>query len=56
MTRVLDSIEIVRGYLQLQKLNDMSAKAFANLSKTGQSGEIKNYMETKKRLPMLLVN
>lgn len=50
MTRVLDCIEIVRGYLQLQKLNDMSAKAFANLSKTGQSGEIKNYMDTKKRV------
>ena len=50
MTRILDSIEIVRGYLQLQKLNDMSAKAFANLSKTGQSGEIKNYMDTKKKV------
>lgn len=50
MTRVLDSIEIVRGYLQLQKLNDMSAQAFANLAKTGQSGEIKNYMDTKKRV------
>lgn len=50
MTRVLDSIEIVRGYLQLQKLNDMSAKAFANLAKTGQSGEIKNYMDTKKKV------
>ena len=49
-TRVLDSIEIVRGYLQLQKLNDMSAKAFASLSKTGQSGEIKNYMDTKKKV------
>ena len=50
MTRILDSIEIVRGYLQLQKLNDMSAKAFANLAKTGQSGEIKNYMDTKKKV------
>ena len=50
MTRILDSIEIVRGYLQLQKLNDMSAKAFANLSKTGKSGEIKNYMDTKKKV------
>jgi hypothetical protein len=50
MTRVLDSIEIVRGYLQLQKLNDMSAKAFANLGSTGQSGEIKNYMDTKKKV------
>lgn len=50
MTRVLDSIEIVRGYLQLQKLNDMSAKAFATLSKTGRSGEIKNYMDTKKKV------
>lgn len=50
MTRILDSIEIVRGYLQLQKLNDMSAKAFANLGATGQSGEIKNYMDTKKKV------
>lgn len=50
MTRVLDSIEIVRGYLQLQKLNDMSARAFSNLGTTGQSGEIKNYMDTKKKV------
>lgn len=50
MTRVLDCIEIVRGYLQLQKINDMSARAFANLAKTGQSGEIKNYMDTKKKV------
>ena len=50
MTRILDSIEIVRGYLQLQKLNDMSAKAFSNLANTGQSGEIKNYMDTKKKV------
>ena len=50
MTRILDCIEIVRGYLQMHKINDMSAKAFANLAKTGQSGEIKNYMDTKKKL------
>lgn len=50
MTRTLDCIEIVRGYLQLQKINDMSAKAFATLGKTGQSGEIKNYMATKKQI------
>ena len=50
MTRVLDSIEIVRGYLQLQKVNDMSAKAFSSLAATGQSGEIKNYMDTKKKI------
>ena len=50
MTRILDCIEIVRGYLQLQKINDMSARAFANLAMTGQSGEIKNYMDTKKKL------
>lgn len=50
MTRILDCIEIVRGYLQLQKINDMSAKAFASLAKTGQSGEIKNLMDTKKKL------
>jgi hypothetical protein len=50
MTRILDSIEIVRGYLQLQKLNDMSARAFSNLGATGNSGEIKNYMDTKKKV------
>ena len=50
MTRVLDCIEMVRGYLQLQKINDMSARAFSNLGKTGQSGEIKNYMDTKKKI------
>ncbi len=50
MTRILDSIEIVRGYLQLQKVNDMSSRAFANLGATGQSGEIKNYMDTKKKI------
>ena len=50
MTRILDSIEIVRGYLQLQKLNDMSARAFANLAQTGQTGEIKNFMDTKKKV------
>ena len=50
MTRILDSIEIVRGYLQLHKLNDLSAKAFATLAQTGQSGEIKNYMDTKKKV------
>ena len=49
-TRILDSIEIVRGYLQLQKLNDMSARAFVTLAQTGQSGEIKNLMDTKKKL------
>lgn len=50
MVRILDSIEMIRGYLQLQKINDMSARAFASLAKTGQSGEIKNYMDTKKRI------
>ena len=50
MTRILDCIEIVRGYLQMQKINDMSAKAFSTLASTGQSGEIKNYMDTKKKL------
>lgn len=50
MVRILDSIEMIRGYLQMQKVNDMAAKAFATLAKTGQSGEIKNYMDTKKKL------
>jgi hypothetical protein len=50
MVRVLDSIELTRGYLQMHKVNDMAAVAFANLGKTGQSGEIKNYMDTKKKL------
>jgi hypothetical protein len=34
----------------MQKVNDMASKAFANLTNTGQSGEIKNYMDTKKKL------
>ena len=50
MTRILDCIEMVRGYSQMHKLNDMAAKAFANLTNSGQSGEIKNYMDTKKKL------
>ena len=50
MTRILDCIEVVRGYLQLQKINDMTAKAFATLAQTGQSGELKNLMDTKKKL------
>ena len=50
MTRILDCIEMVRGYLQMQKVNDMAADAFSKLGKTGQSGEIKNYMDTKKRI------
>ena len=50
MTRILDCIEMVRGYLQMHKVNDMAADAFAKLGKTGQSGEIKNYMDTKKRI------
>lgn len=48
--RISDSIEIVRGYLQLQKVNDMAAIAFDNLGATGQSVEIKNCMDTKKRI------
>lgn len=49
-TRLLDSIEIVRGYCQLQKLNDLAAKSFNNVALTGNTGEIKNYMDTKKKL------
>lgn len=49
-TRVLDSIEIVRGYSQLQKINDMSAAAFQNLTSTGKTNDIRTYMDTKKKL------
>lgn len=49
-TRILDSIEIVRGYSQLQKINDMSAAAFQNLTSTGKTNDIRTYMDTKKKV------
>lgn len=56
MTRVLDSIEIVRGYLQLKKLNDMASKAFENLSTQGKTNEVRNYMDTKKKVTDIITS
>ena len=50
MMKISSSITIVRGYLQLQKLDDMIAKAMSNASKTGQSGEIKAYLDAKQKI------
>lgn len=47
-TRLLDSIEIVRGYLQLSKLNDVSARAFATISMTGDTSPLKSTVDAKK--------
>lgn len=50
MMRMSSAITIVRGYLQLQKLDDMIAKAMNNASKTGNAGEIKSYLDAKKNI------
>lgn len=50
MMRMSSAITIVRGYLQLQKLDDMIAKAMNNASKAGNAGEIKSYLDAKKNI------
>lgn len=50
MMRTSSIITIVRGYLQLQKLDDMIAKAMCNTSKTSNSGEIKAYLDSKQKI------
>ena len=50
MMRTSSVITIVRGYLQLQKLDDMIAKAMCSASKTGNSGEIKAYLDSKQKI------
>lgn len=50
MMRMSSAITIVRGYLQLQKLDDMISKAMCSASKTGNSGEIKAYLDSKQKI------
>lgn len=50
MMRMSSAITIVRGYLQLQKLDDMISKAMNNASKAGNAGEIKSYLDAKKNI------
>lgn len=50
MMRTSSVITIVRGYLQLQKLDDMIASAMSNAAKTGNSGEIKAYLDSKQKI------
>lgn len=50
MMRTSSVITIVRGYLQLQKLDDMIAKAMRNAANTGNSGEIKAYLDSKSKI------
>lgn len=50
MMRMSSAITIVRGYLQLQKIDDMIAKAMNNASKAGNAGEIKSYLDAKKNI------
>jgi hypothetical protein len=50
MMRTSSVITIVRGYLQLQKLDDMIAKSMRNAANTGNSGEIKAYLDSKAKI------
>ena len=50
MMRTSSVITIVRGYLQLQKLDDMIAKSMRNAANTGNSGEIKAYLDSKSKI------
>lgn len=48
--RTSSVITIVRGFLQIQKLDDMIARAMVNATKTGTSGEIKAYLDAKQKI------
>lgn len=48
--RTSSVITIVRGFLQIQKLDDMIAQAMINAAKTGSSGEIKAYLDAKQKI------
>lgn len=48
--RTSSVITIVRGFLQIQKLDDMIAQAMINANKTGTSGEIKAYLDAKQKI------
>lgn len=48
--RTSSVITIVRGFLQIQKLDDMIAKAMISAAKSGGSGEIKALLDAKKNI------
>lgn len=48
--RTASVITIVRGFLQIQKLDDMIAQAMNNAAKTGDSGAIKAFLDAKKNV------
>lgn len=50
MTRVLDSIQIVRGYSQMKKIDDAAAIAFQQALDSGRPADVRNYMDTKKKV------
>ena len=50
MMRISSVITIVRGYLQVQKLDDMIAQAMSNAAKNGGAGEIKAYLDSKQKI------
>lgn len=48
--RMSSVLTIVRGFLQIQKLDDMIAKAMVSASKNGGSAEIKMLLDAKKNI------
>lgn len=48
--RTSSVITIVRGFLQIQKLDDMIAKAMISAAKNGGSAEIKSLLDAKKNI------
>lgn len=48
--RISSVITIVRGFLQMQKLDDMIAKAMINAANNGGSAEIKALLDAKKNI------
>lgn len=50
MMRTSSVITIVRGYLQIQKLDDMIAVAMSRTSQNSNAGEIKGYLDAKQKI------
>lgn len=48
--RTSSVITIVRGFLQIQKLDDMIAQSMMNAIKSGASGEIKAFLDAKQKI------
>lgn len=48
--RTSSVITIVRGFLQIQKLDDMIAQSMMNAVKSGASGEIKAFLDAKQKI------